>query len=285
MRKRELLLINRFGTFVNYGITTLKQLYNEATFPRNNYLKDLATYILSFFPSGWVAALGMGLELSTEINYENEFPAPGLMFLNHNQITVKALRRVLIELEEIPMPIYSDNKFEIVAITPGINPFLNLRKYVHMPRDKWFKYRILQGDIFCKTRLFNFKLADTPFCDFCNDNHTMETIKHLLWDCPRSQQLWSYLQNLISSSYQVNYINYHGIILGSENAIPVLESLILLALKLIIVKDRSNYVTNAQLESRIKSQYFIEKRAMKVKELKFKNRWSFLAPILFRNRN
>ena len=67
-----------------------------------------------------------------------------------------------------------------------------------MPRDTFFKYRVFQDEIFCNQRLFRFRLANSPNCYFCSITTEVETIKHTLLDCPRSQMVWNFLKQIVS---------------------------------------------------------------------------------------
>ena len=75
-------------------------------------------------------------------------------------------------------------------------------------------------------------------------------------------------------------MTYNTIVLGSEKPIFVLETLILVALKLILTKDRSTAITREVLESKIKLQFILEQKAMKDKTMIFQNRWAGLREIL-----
>jgi exonuclease III len=286
LRKKELLIINRFGALAIRGVISFRQLYNESVYPRSDDFKKLATYIVSFFPPSWKAAMELAIDIDAQITYESEFPTQNLQLASHEQITVKSLRKTLLEMESTPpYPFNDHNKFELDTMNCTLNPFINIRKYIHAPRDKFFKYRILQGDIFCKARMFRFKMVESPMCDFCQGQDIIESIKHMLWDCPRAQVPWNYLQNLISRSFGINYLSYENIVLGSEETIPILECIIVLILKLIVVKDRTDIITNERIMNKIESQFTIEKQAMKNKVNKFIKRWAKLEPILFRDNN
>jgi hypothetical protein len=156
-----------------------------------------------------------------------------------------------------------------------------IRKCLHAARDRFFKYRILKGDIFCNQRMVKFKMVSSPICTFCNQDQIVESIKHLIWDCPRSKSVWDTLEELIRATYNRSYITYESIIIGNEQFIPLVENLIVIALKLIIAKDRSGPVSREQLISKIKTFYFIEKQAFQKKNLKFDRRWALLERTLF----
>jgi len=281
MRKNELLIINRFGPLARTGIITYRQLYNESNYPRNNSFGELAKYVLTFFPRAWASAITMDIDYDSSVTYEHEFPSHQLSLISHSLVSVKSIRNTFLEWEVTPTHPYLDNnKFQLLNVNSDINPFITLRKCLHMPRDRFYKYRILQGDIFCKERMFKFKMVESSNCDFCLEE--VETIKHMLWDCPRAQQGWRYLKRLCGQAYNDEYVNYDSIVLGSANFIPLVETLIMLTLKCITAKDRSNSIDNDHLTNKFKSQYIIEKAAMKNKKIAFEKRWGPLEQFLFR---
>ena len=75
-------------------------------------------------------------------------------------------------------------------------------------------------------------------------------------------------------------MTYNTIILGSEKPIFVLETLIMVALKLILIKDRSTAITREELENKIKLQFILEQNAMSDKTITFQNRWAGLRETL-----
>jgi hypothetical protein len=224
--------------------------------------------------------MDVGINVNDEVTYENEFPSVNQQFCMPNQVSVKSLRAVLSENDVVPMyPFMDYNKFQLDEQGDNLAPFRLIRKHIKVPRDKFFKYRILMGDVFCKARMFKFRMVDSVLCDYCAHHDVVETIKHMLWECPRAQNLWNYVINLVARAYGVNYISYNTIILGQEVAIPVIENVIITTLKLIMVKDRSTEIAVEQLKNKIKVQFFIEKRSLKQRD--FQKRWGLLEPNLF----
>ena len=281
MRKKELLLINRFGALSNVGVVSYKELFNESIFPRNDRLGELAKYILKFFPIAWKVAVESVTNYESDLTYDNEFPTRDLQLCRHELITVKNLRYALNEMAIVPPHPYTDfQKFQLLNVN-NVNPFKIVRKFIHMPRDKFFKYRILQGDIFCNSRMFKFKMVNSPLCSYCSATQEVETIKHLLWGCPRSQSVWEYLKLLVLQTNNVDYINYEAIIVGSERTIPIVESLIVLVLKMIMVKERNTSITHEQVKNKIKAQFIIEQNSMRNNKNIFDRRWSALEQTLF----
>jgi exonuclease III len=261
-RKKFLLIINRFSRLSNLGIQTLFQLYNEARFPRSDEIGELAKYILNLFNKGWIEAIKSKPEINSEITYESEFPFLKSGLAPHSLINVKNLRMIFSESMNTPVyPFNNDNKFKIFSQVTH-NPFTLIRKAISAPRDRFFKYRILQGDIFCNERLHRFKMSETPYCDYCmthNNLHIVEDIKHITWDCPRSQSVWSHLKTIVNTAFNQEYINYKTVILGSEEPILVLERLIVLGLKLILVKERTNPILTRVLNNQFNAQFILEK--------------------------
>ncbi len=110
------------------------------------------------------------------------------------KVTVKQLREVLLARRaKAVKPSINNNKFELGdVVIDDHNPFITVRKALIAPRDRFFKYRILHGDVFCNSRMFKFKMVNSPLCNYCVTE--IDTIKHVLWDCPRSSRAWEYLR-------------------------------------------------------------------------------------------
>jgi len=282
MRKKEMMLINRFGPLLRRGVQTYHDLLNESNFPSDNYLGQLATYITNLLPASWKSAVSTGINVNSDVTYEFEFPAKGSCLVPHSFITVKNLRLNLLDKQANPLYPYMDtNKFGLTD--PQLishNPFTLIRNTICPPRDKFFKYRILQGDIFCAERMFKFKMSPSPFCTYCHNTQVIESIKHLLWDCPRAKSVWEYINEIAVNGYNRDYVTYNSIILGSESPIPILENLIIIALKLLLSKDRTSAVNNNEIKNRIKRLFIIEKYAFRRKKRNFEKRWEKVPRVL-----
>ncbi len=283
MRKNELLLINRFTALALVGITSYRQLLNESLFPRDDYLGQLAKYIVSFFPIAWSQAVLTTVDVNYEITYEHEFPFTSFSLVSRNMVSVKNIRKTLLDLAPTQdFPYKNESKFNLPELADNQhNPFMLIRKFIHTPRDRFFKYRILQGDIFTNERLHRFGLKTSPLCSYCSNGQTVETIKHLLWDCPRSQVVWRYLNCLTTYSYNYNYVSYKEVVAGSDNPIPIIENLILIGLKLVLKIDRESAITTEEFKGKIKQLFAVEKFSMHNKKDKFNIRWQKIKQFLF----
>jgi len=280
-RKNYPLIINLFSRLSNLGITTYFQLLNEANYPRSDEIGVLAKNILNIFPHTWQTLVLSRNDINQDITFENEFPVTKLNMCNPKKVTVKIIRSTILESVKLaPKAFLNNQKFEL-GLVPNHNPFTLLRKAIHPPRDRFFKYRILQGDIFTKERLFRFKLAINPFCEYCQNN-TIETVKHLLWDCPRSQFVWVSLNSIINRAYNYNYdyINYNCVLVGSANPIMLLERFILIGLKLVLKIDRADDISIETIISKIKLQFILEKHKMRSNPQVFHKTWEEITKII-----
>jgi hypothetical protein len=256
------------------------QLTNEFNFPRSDHHKNVAAEIIGFLPRGWIHSVASAREVNSDISYNSEYPGKKLKLTLNNLVTVKSVRETLLEMvPRGPLAYESFNKFELTNLSES-NPFLLARKAIFTPRDKFFKYRILQGDVFCNKRLHKFKMSPTPNCNYCLNE--VETIKHLIWDCPRSNEAWQYFNSITMQIFNINYVTYDTIVLGPPKPILVLEALVLEVLKLIMKKDREDRINEATIKNHIILYYKIEKMAMRGRETKFRDRWhkldNFLNP-------
>jgi hypothetical protein len=66
------------------------------------------------------------------------------------------------------------HRLEEMTIQPE-QIFQKLYKTVRDPKLRALRYRLLHGDIFCKERMFRFKMSESPACERCGE---IETIKH-----------------------------------------------------------------------------------------------------------
>jgi len=201
-----------------------------------------------------------GIETFKELVNELRFPA------SDRRIILKDRSQTVVQ------PYDNYDKFGLNLDLPhNNNPFMLVRKALHTPRDKWFKYRILHGDIFCMKRMFKFKMVDTPHCSFCNIE--IESIKHLIWDCPRSRQTWTCVNEWLGDTVGREYFTYETIVLGNENPINCLETIIVWVLRLVMSYERNEQVTTDQIKNQINTLYIYEKKMYEANPDKFEKRW------------
>jgi hypothetical protein len=253
-----------FSRLSNAGIVNYYQLFNESRFPRSDTFGVLANNVLQSFPRAWRQIVASA-EVDCDITYEFSVPIVNFKLIDVNSISVKLIRQTLLENLKVHPPTYLDEGKYGANLDCTHNPFVLLRRTIHPPKDRFFKYRILLGDIFCGERLFKFKMKPTPFCDFCMPNRVVESIKHIIWDCPRSKTVWDNIDNIVNRAFDVNYINYNTIITGSENPIFVVEKIIIVGLKLIMTIERTNVIASEMIYAMIKKQFILEQKLVRTK--------------------
>ena len=79
--------------------------------------------------------------------------------------------------------------------------------------------RLIHGDVYCGTRLKKFKLYEIDTCIRCFEK---ETIKHLLLECPYTQEMWralgvdfSQTKNAIGTKMSREELEIHADLLSS----------------------------------------------------------------------
>jgi hypothetical protein len=272
-RRRNIpLVIYRFRRLADQGIETLHQLINEYCFPRDDRLKTCAREILSFFPEGWVELVTNATEVNSEITYSDSFFVNNWQLIDNRLVTVKNLRAILLNIpKNITFPFQNYDKFELlINREENHNPFLLFRKALHAPKDRSYKYRILHGDIFCNSRMYKFKMVESPYCSSCPDH--IETIKHVLWDCPRAKNTWEHLNSSTRDWLGCDYVSYDTVIRGNTNPNMAMETMITWLSKLILGINR-DHISLSQIENKWKTLLFYERSAFGRNSKIMKSRW------------
>ena len=255
-RKKFLLVRQCFMRLAMAGIETFHDLNNENRFPRSDAFGNIARDVLNFLPRGWEQSVNTSEEVNNEIKYDSLFVAPNLKLIHRRNITVKSIRKVLMESMDIPAHAYRVKLGLNLDNLGSHNPYTHVRQFNKAPRDRFFKFRILHGDVFCNTRRFKFKMIDSPCCEFCGE---LEDIKHLIWSCERSKICWEYFNQLTGTYYNRQYVTYESIVVGSENPEYLLEELVTLILRVIMTKERNNRIEREKIQELIKNKYYLDK--------------------------
>jgi exonuclease III len=275
-RKKTPLIIYRFKALADHGIETLHELFNESRFPRSDRLQTIANEVLSFFPREWIDNVANAQEIDSEERYEESFFTGNWILTNRNFVTVKKLREVFASKSNVKVEPYKINsKFELDnAVLMEHNPFLLARSALHAPRDRFYRYRILHGDIFCNQRAFKFKMVESQACQFCHEQ--IETIKHVLWECQRASEVWSYLKVLTKDYVGEDYLSYNTVVLGNPKPVMAMEVMIIWSIKMIMSIDRRQLIPNVALKSKFETLFYYEKTTFGLNSKKMATRWGSL---------
>jgi len=87
-RKKEPLIQCIYIPLINSGVENLKQLINEANFPRNDNFSNRARHVLTAFPNSWIECININ-EGNDRIDIRDNFPLIKNKPTNLSQITVK----------------------------------------------------------------------------------------------------------------------------------------------------------------------------------------------------
>ena len=275
-KKNIPLVIYRFRELAQHGIESFHHLLNEARYPRSNRLQTCAREILSFFPNEWIEIVSNMEDIDASLTYSNMYLAGKWQLIDNSKITVKSLREILsVKSSGYVKPYLNQAKFELSNLNEyEHNPFLLVRQAMHAPRDRFYKYRILHGDVFCKSRMFKFKMVDSPHCSFCPNE--IETVKHVIWDCPRSTRAWEYLESQTREALGREYLSYNTIILGNPEPNMAMETMITWTLKLIMAINREELINNEVIANKFSTLFYYEKKAFGLNSKKMKSRWGNL---------
>ena len=173
-------------------------------------------------------------------------------------------------------------KWETVLLIPEDSSFWNktftLLKTCN--QDKWmqmFQYKILHRILATNKKLFQYKIIDSPLCNYCGLED--ESIQHLFCECDLATTIWQdIIEWLKKQGRNIEYFKDSQIILGDSNLDPVINRIILTAKIAIFKNKKGNPPKIHQILSMLRSQFNIEKfNAEKTGKLKFFR--GFWAPI------
>jgi exonuclease III len=243
-RKKRVLALTFYGPLFNCGIETFKQLHTESNFPRNDRFEILSKNVIGNFPKPWINIIEMN-ECDSAIDIRQNIPIAHNKVTLAKVITVKAVRNRLLKCEIKPFAF--ESKLNIPKDS-DINPFVINRLANKSEHLRMIKYRFLHCDIFCKQRMFKFKMCDNDKCDYCGN---VESIKHLMWDCGRARNVWGCANRILSLCGIQQVTNYNNLFTGVNPTNLVLEAMITKVTQLIIQIDRSNDISEQKLKSEI----------------------------------
>jgi len=244
-RKNKLLARNFFNPLSNCGIRNLKQLNNESRFPRSDRFATLAKNVIDSFPKRWVEIITLN-ECDENVNISNNIPVGKNERSTIQKITVKILRNRLLKVPDVNVFTF-EQKLGIPKL-PNVNPFVVNRKANISEHMRMIKYRLLHCDIFCKQRMFKFKMTENELCDYCG---ATETISHLVWECERSVRIWTFANEIISECGLQQRITYEGLFTNYVPVDLVLETVSTKVIQLIFQIDRSNNICEQKLKSEL----------------------------------
>jgi hypothetical protein len=135
--------------------------------------------------------------------------------------------------------------------------FKTLYKNVKDPKLRAIRYRLLQGDIFCKERMHRFNMSESHECERCGE---VETIKHQFYECDSAFNCWRRYNSIIEELGwgDCRIENYEDIVLPNMYGNEVSETLKSLIVKMHLQISRPLIVNRAMILAALKKQANME---------------------------
>lgn len=244
--KNQPLIKCLYNRLFRSGIENFKQLVMEKSYPRSEVFFNIARTTLNVFPRNWESLIKENIECDSNIDLRESFLISKDKHISYRKCTVSQIKtRLLSNNESTTFPF--ETKLGIIA-HDGINPFLTSRKILYSTNLKIFKFRLLHCDIFSKQRMFKFKMSTSDNCDLCN---ICETIKHVLWECPRAATIWRWLSDIINTIDMDLFLSFECLFIGFATTEPVIESIITRLCQILLRVDRSSLIPTQVLTNEI----------------------------------
>ena len=104
-------------------------------------------------------------------------------------------------------------------------------------RINYFQYQILHRSLVTNRKLHMFGIRDNENCDTCN---TPETISHLIYECPLSNNIWNMVETWLTNTMNTRiYFDKEAILLGNPMN-EIVTNCIILIVKHEIYKRKWN---------------------------------------------
>ena len=110
---------------------------------------------------------------------------------------VNHVYNVLVDMEENSKMIeYKLSKKGVTLLPQEITEaFKRITSTTNIVKYRDFQYRLLTGSIFTNDQLYYWGKTPTQACEWCGS--PKQTIRHLLYECPWSQTLWSNITRML----------------------------------------------------------------------------------------
>jgi hypothetical protein len=125
-----------------------------------------------------------GMPIADKISHETIFDVNKNRWLRCSNISSRQIR-LLIKSTEI----ITNTKLTALTQDEATTFYKKINK-LRSTQNKTKMLRLIHGDVYCGTRIKKYKLSDHDTCIRCFEK---ETIKHLLMECPYTQEIWSTL--------------------------------------------------------------------------------------------
>jgi len=245
-RNKAHLALCYFKRLYALGIEKFAQLHREFRFPRNDEISKIAKIVVKSFPENWTNILESNVT-DDEVDLQGNFPVHSDRGVAIEKVTVKAIKNRLRGKSKGNYSFPFNVKLGI-SNHEGINPFLVARQVNWSSALSFFKYRLLQGDIYTKERMHRFKMVTDNKCDHCG---ALEDVKHMMWECSRVKGMWRVLQNVFIDFDRQGEISFDSLFIGFSPTNPILESLLTRVTRSIMSRERADQLSIQQIKNEL----------------------------------
>ena len=107
----------------------------------------------------------------------------------------------------------------VVSSETYIRAYMYIYQVTNVTKLRDFQYRLMQGAIHCNNKLYYWRISDSKTCEICN-NGEVQDIKHLLFECKKSEKLWWHLRQLCQEITPECKWTYENIFLNAVHPRP-----------------------------------------------------------------
>jgi len=274
------------------GISNLGALIN---FHKNNP-QGLAwleiQQCLRAFPKLWIKLLNERDDWTLN-SYTNEFIYIGKhKWQNGVYIATRQIRQLLTKQNETPIEKADlahkhQLDHDLLHNTPS-NPFVV--SGLNSAYMKTFQYKILHRAYTTRSKLYMYKIIDSPVCPFCEEAD--DNFEHALYKCNLSKQTWTNFQSWLDKYDIPIQLHIPNIILGVNESLPYGQvlNIILVRIKQILIspKESRRALSLDEIENIVLDQIRVERtcihktsRRQQNNHLKLQSKWGHLLNLLY----
>ena len=193
-RKARVFLKCIFKPLEKQGIITLLDIVREAeTEMDRNISKRLESIIHAFPPYFREAVNSFNDDINSQSLELTHILSNNGCWIPIQEITTNELQKIFKScLNKTTITNFSQK----LGFDPGETiDLIRFRKGCKNPKLRHIHFRLIHNDFYTHSKMFKYKMTDTPNCPRCGSE---ETTEHLLWECVESKKIWT-LYNIILS--------------------------------------------------------------------------------------
>jgi hypothetical protein len=207
-RKRKVFLVCMIKQLNNIGIFTLGELIQGRETEMNHNLKIVMNLIVGAFPKNIIEIANNYNEYTDSNCILSNMQTSNISRTDVSDVTAKQLQFLLKKaLKKIDVV---DVKKKNCLTEFNDSNILAFRKQCNNVKLRNIYFRLIHNDFFSREKMKRFNMIPDDKCDRCL---SVETSKHLLFECVHSSKIWSFYNSIMRflKNEQDCVINYEDI--------------------------------------------------------------------------